>query len=343
MSDSPNKNTDNTVRVSIYSEGTQVKPTSFGLISTSIYKGVNRIGKALLEFSAGDMPKGEVPESDADTFAPGKKIRIEAGYGGDESPVFEGLVVNHSFTIGKGNDARLQIECRDYAFPATLARKNAVYEKKKDSDIISEIMGKYAPLSVSVDSTGTKYNELVQYYAADWDFVRSRADANGLVVVTEGTKITVKKPDVSASPKLKVTYGTDLIEFRGELSHIQGYCKFPGSAKAMHGGTIDLNGLGVRFNGTAYIGYVEHEIRQGEWITTAGLGLPFENMTDNPDVTAPPASGSGRLAYRQSNQIRRRPDQRQQDTSGNSHTGRQEQPGLGKRRLRLIFHSRSGR
>jgi Rhs element Vgr protein len=222
-------------------------------------------------------------------------------------------------------------------------------------------------LSVSTDSTKTKYNELVQYYASDWDFVLSRADANGLVVVTEGTKITVKKPDISVSPQLKVTYGTDLVEFKGELSaadrqgyidalawnpekqkltkasgkkpllnsqgnttpdklmnatgvsqyilqtafaeetalqawadsqrlkaglaRIQGYCKFIGSPKAIHGETLELEGLGACFNGTAYIGYVEHEIRNGEWLTTAGLGLPAENVTENPDVVAPPASG----------------------------------------------------
>jgi Rhs element Vgr protein len=367
MSVSPNKNSDGVVRVSVFSEGNAVKSTFFGLSSVYIYKGVNRIGKALLVFSAGDMAKGEIPESDADTFAPGKKIRIEAGYGDDESPLFEGLVVSHSFTVGAGNNAQLQVECRDYAFPATLARKNAVYEKKKDSDIISEVMKKYAPLSVSADATKTKYSELVQYYATDWDFMRSRADANGLVVVTEGAKIAIKKPDVSASPKLKATYGADLIEFRGELSaadrqgaadalawnpdeqklakasgkkpalnsqgnvtpdklaqavsvdkyilqtecaeetalqawadsqrlkaglsRILGYCKFLGSAKALHGETLELDGLGVRFNGVAYIGYVEHEIREGKWLTTAGLGLPFENITENPDVVAPSASG----------------------------------------------------
>jgi Rhs element Vgr protein len=362
----PNKSTDGVVRVSIFSEGNPIKTAVFGLISAQVYKGVNRIGKATLVFSAGDMPKGEVPESDEETFAPGKKIRIEAGYGNDENPIFEGMVVNHSFVVQE-EGARLQIDCRDYAFPATLARKNALFEKKKDSDAIKEILGKYAPLSVSTDATTATYNELVQYYSTDWDFVLSRADANGLVIVTEGKKISVKKPNVSASPSLKVTYGTDIIEFKGELSasdqqgtvdawawnpaeqkiakvsgkkpalnkqgvsspdklaqavgvdkyslqtacaegpalqswadaqrlkaglsQIQGYCKFQGSAKALHGDTLELNGLGKRFNGTAYIGYVEHEIKEGNWTTTVGLGLAFTNITENPDVVAPPASG----------------------------------------------------
>ncbi len=363
--DSPHKNTSGALRISVFSEGEPVKTALFGLISVYVYKGVNRIGKAKLVFAAGDMPKGEVPESDDDSFAPGKKIRIEAGYGEDEQPIFEGAVINHSFVVE--SESTLQVECYDYAFPMTLARNNAVFEKKKDSEALQEIIGKYAPLAPEVEATQTKYGELVQYYATDWDFVLSRADANGLVIVTEGEKIAVKKPEVSKEPALKITYGTDLIEFKGKLSAsgeqgeteawawdpaqqkiikisgaepalnnqgnatpaklaeaagvskyglqtigsvetalqawadgqrlkaglsaLTGYCKFQGSAKALHGGTIELDGLGERFNGTAYTGYVEHEIKDGNWTTTAGLGLPFENITDNPNVAAPSASG----------------------------------------------------
>ena len=367
MADSPNKNSDDVVRVSVFSNEKAINVGLFRLISVGVFKGVNRTGRATLVFEAGNMPGSAVPESDDEAFAPGKSIRIEAGYGDEESPIFEGLVVGHTFAVSEENDATLQIECRDYAFPATLARKNAVFEKKKDSDAIKQLLSSYAPLSASVDATPTAYNELVQYYATDWDFVLSRADANGLVVVTEGKNIRVKKPDVSAAAKLKVTYGNDLIAFRGELSaadrqgdvdafawnpkeqkivkasgkapslnrqgtatpatlakaagvekyvlqtacaeksalqawadaqrlkaglsQIQGYCKFQGSAKALHGATLELAGLGARFSGTAYVGYVEHEIKEGMWTTTAGLGLPCTSITDNPDVAAPPASG----------------------------------------------------
>ncbi|MDR1679402.1 MAG: type VI secretion system tip protein VgrG [Prevotellaceae bacterium] len=365
--ESPIKNTSSIVRISVFSESNPIKESMFGLISVHVYKAVNQTGKAKLVFAAGDMPKGEVPESDNDAFAPGKKIRIEAGYGDDEQPIFEGIAVNHSFVVEGENKSTLQVECFDYAYPMTLVRKNNLFEKKKDSEAIQEIIGKYSPLSPSVEVTKTKYNELVQYYATDWDFMLSRADANGLVVVTDGKNISVKKPDVTAGAKLKITYGTDLIEFNGRLSaagsqgsteafawnhtkqeitkvsgknpplneqgnlspkklseavgidtsvlqtacaeestlqawadaqqqkaglsRIQGSCKFTGSAKALHGGTIELTGLGNRFNGTAYVGYVEHEIKNGLWTTTAGLGLPFENTAEKPAVTAPAASG----------------------------------------------------
>lgn len=366
MGESPNNASSGLVSFTVYSGGTALS-VLFSLISVSIYKGVNRIGNARLVFTAGDMPRGEVPESDDDALAPGKVISVEVGYEDQESPVFEGVIVSHSYVVMEGSST-LQIECKDYAFAATQVRRNNIFEKKKDSEAIAAILGVYSPLTLSVDATSTVHNELVQYYCSDWDFILSRADANGLVVTTDLKTIAVKSPDLSASPKLKITYGIDLIEFSGELSsdeqqagieavawnqtdqnifkvqgknptlnvqgtdkpetlaktlgdgaytlqtelcaeesslqswadgqavkaglsRIQGYCKFPGSAKALPGDLIELDGLGKRFNGNAYIGYVEHEIKEGEWVTTVGLGLLFENVTDKADVMAPAASG----------------------------------------------------
>lgn len=368
MPDSVNKNADGVVRISVFSDGNPISDSIFGLIYVYIYKSVNKIGKATLIFEAGDISNENIPESEDDTFAVGKKIRIEAGYEEDENPVFEGIIITHKVVLGDNENSYLEIECRDYAYLTTLTRKNNVFSNKKESQAIQTILGHYSDLIPSVDATNTQYHNLVQYYCSDWDFVLSRADANGFVIVTEGKNIYVKKPDLSATPKLKVTYGIDLIEFHGELSaseqlagfravawdpasqktvsvdgvspslndqgsdsvgelseavgnetmilqtdmyaeesalqawadsqrlkagisRILGYCKFQGNAKAGHGGTIELEGFGKRFNGIAYIGYVEHEIKNGDWITTAGLGLSFENITDKPDVVAPPASG----------------------------------------------------
>ena len=72
--------------------------------------------------------------------------------------------------------------------------------------------------SVDVDATGYQHPALVQYYCSDWDFTLSRADACGLFVFADGTKIKVKKPEVSGSPVLTVTFGEDLTAFDLELT-----------------------------------------------------------------------------------------------------------------------------
>lgn len=95
MSQSPDIGAEGLVTFTVYSDSEKIKDT-FGVISINVHKEANRIGRAELMITAGDMPKGDVPESDDDTFAPGKIIRIEAGYASTESVIFEGLVIGHS-------------------------------------------------------------------------------------------------------------------------------------------------------------------------------------------------------------------------------------------------------
>nr|WP_294860573.1 type VI secretion system tip protein VgrG [uncultured Fluviicola sp.] len=367
MSVSPEKNSEGLVTFSIYSEGSKISD-SFEMVSIWVRKEVNRIGRATLIFEAGDMPNKEIPESDDDSFAPGKKIRVEAGYQSNERVIFEGVVITHNIDIPEDEAATLEIECTDFVFPATLSRKNQYFEQKTDSAIIKEVLGNYSDITATVDVTTVTHPELVQYYCSDWDFICSRADANGLIVISDGSKVNVIKPAVSASPVLKVTYGQDLVSFRGELqtsdqtvgvdayawdiatqavikaasatptlnqqgdqtssdlsesiggerwevqtesygdssqlqtwadaqslkaglARIRGEIKFQGSTLAVPGCLITLDGLGKRFNGDAFIGFVEHEIHGGEWLTTAGMGVDPELATQNPDVVTPPASG----------------------------------------------------
>ncbi len=367
MTDNPVKNSQGLVTCTIYSSGTRIN-NSFGLLSVWIRKEVNRIGKATLVFLAGNLAAATMQESEDDTFAPGKKIRVEGGYQSVEHILFEGIVTAHRVEVAAGTTGQLIIECRDYAFPATLQRRNRIFRKVRDDEAITEILAGYKELAACVTTAAFTHPELVQYYCTDWDFILSRAAANGWVVITEGTTLTLQQPAIEASPVLEVGYGRDLREFSGSLesawqvseveawawdageqqlikvkgsasalnkqgnckadalakavgdgkwilqtescagkellkawadarmlqaglARIQGKLSFQGNAKVKPGVTIRLNGMGERFDGNAYIGWVEHEIRDGEWITEAGMGLSPLQATEQPDVMAAPAAG----------------------------------------------------
>ncbi len=341
---------------------------AFRLVSVHVETAANRIGRAVLLYEAGDMASAAVPESDDDTFAIGAKVRIEAGYGDDESPIFEGVVISHGVEIGCGNEGLLRIECRDCAFAMTQGRRSRVFADSTDSAAMQAVLGEYSALSASVESTAAKYGELVQYYSTDWDFVLSLSDRNGFVVLSGEEKITIGKPSVDGSPVLSLTYGPDIISFQADvsaagqsvgggasawsaatqkniegkseapslnaqgsddastlgatagmkdwklqtvgavdadalavwadacrlragMSRIRGSVTFSGSAKAVAGSLIELRGFGKHFDGTAYAGAVEHEIREGDWETTVDIGIPAEMMTDRRHTTAPAASG----------------------------------------------------
>lgn len=215
MADSPSIYKDRVLSCSIYCNGSKL-PDTFSLVSAKVRLELNRIGKATLKFNAGNMDKQTFDESDDTLFKPGNSICLDAGGIDKQETLFEGSIIGLRILTGKDSRSYMVVECRDNAYPATQGRKNRIFEKKKDSDIIKEVLKDYG--SVEVDATPYQHPTLVQYYCSDWDFALSRADANGLFVCTDGGKIKVKKPDVSGSPVHTVTFGMDIVSFDLELS-----------------------------------------------------------------------------------------------------------------------------
>ena len=215
MAESPAVNGDNTIRIIIYCNGTQIDE-SFQLVSVTIQKKINTIPYARIVLLDGDIAAGDFPISDKDDFKPGQAIKIDAGYGDQSATVFEGIIVKHGIKITGDNYSRLVVEARDKAVKMTIGRKNANYVKMKDSDIINKLIGNYG-LTADVSATNTQYEELVQYYCSDWDYMLSRAEINGLWVIVDSAKVSVQSPQTNSQPELKVTYGEDLMEIQAEM------------------------------------------------------------------------------------------------------------------------------
>jgi Rhs element Vgr protein len=79
---------------------------------------------------------------------------------------------------------------------------------------------------------------------------------------------------------------------KSRLALVRGSVSFRGNATPKPGQTIELAGLGDRFNGTAFISSVTHTIANGNWVTETGLGLsPRWFVEEAEDIEAPPASG----------------------------------------------------
>lgn len=215
MANSPLKSSTGPVTVTVKCNGKALAST-YELVSVEVENRVNRIPTATIVFNDGDMPNADFPISNEATLEPGAAITIEAGYDNKTATIFTGVIIKHAVRIGSNNAARLVIECRDKALAMTVARKSVSHVNKKDSDIISSLVGSYG-LEADVTATTTVHKELVQYHCTDWDFMVARAEANGLLVTVDGGKVTVKAPDVSGSPVLQVTYGIDMMDFHAEM------------------------------------------------------------------------------------------------------------------------------
>ena len=101
MADSPLKNCDGDVWVSLYSEGA-VLADSVQLISIEVTHAVNRIPAAriVIDDDSDTDPALRFKLSDADTLAPGKAIQVKAGYGSTQQVLFDGIVIRHGVRVG---------------------------------------------------------------------------------------------------------------------------------------------------------------------------------------------------------------------------------------------------
>ena len=203
MADSPELNSNERLNLTISSKGSEIADT-IGVISVTVNKAVNRIPYARIVLQDGDMSDQDFPISNRDDFKPGAEITIKAGYGTSQDVIFQGVIVKHGIRISGDNYSRLIIECRDKAVAMTVGRRNGNYVNTTDSAIISQLISNYSGLSAEVDSTDLTWKELVQYYCTDWDFLVSRAEVNGLLVIVDDGKVKVKAPQTSGSPELNV-------------------------------------------------------------------------------------------------------------------------------------------
>jgi Rhs element Vgr protein len=224
MPASPNLEGGGVVKIVVSSGGNAVADT-VQFLSLEIRKEINKVPSARIVIADGYVADQNFPISNSKDFLPGKEIKIELGYEGDADTVFEGIVVKHAVTINY-DAPRLIVDCRDKAAAMTVERKNANYIDKSDSDIIKSLIGKISGLTAKVDNSGGTYGELVQYYCTDWDFMHSRAEAAGMLVMVNNGTVAVKTPNMSSSPKLKVAYGTDLIEFHAEMDAASQFASF---------------------------------------------------------------------------------------------------------------------
>lgn len=195
-------------------EGAQI-PGEFHLLSVEINRELNRIPNAMLCFQDGEASKATFNASNADYFIPGKKIEIQLGYRSQNDPVFKGIIIKHSIKLRK-NGAQLIVECRDEAVKMTSGANSRYFAEQKDSAIMEALISPYG-LPKDIAATQPELKEVVQYEASDWDFLLCRAEANGMVVKVEDSKIIVTPPALSGQPVLTVKYGATLLELDAEI------------------------------------------------------------------------------------------------------------------------------
>lgn len=210
----PREDTTGTITFTLLVNGTEA-PNTLEFLSLTTHKEINRIPFARIVLKDGSASAEDFPLSNENILIPGKEVEVQAGYDGTNKTIFKGIIIKHNIKIRENKGAVLCLECRDKAVKTTIGRKSKYFEEITDSDALTQILGDYDVTS-NVESTSVTHQELVQYYSSDWDFILSRADVNGLLVIPNDGEFVVKKPKTE-SPKLSLIYGSTLLEFEAEI------------------------------------------------------------------------------------------------------------------------------
>lgn len=203
---------------------TKAIPRSVHVLAVVIHNEVNRIPTAKITIADGDPSEATFKHSEGDLFKPGSKITISVGYHGEEETIFTGLLTSQRIRIRQDGSAYLRIEAKDPAFKMTAVPKFRLFKEMKDSDIIDEILAEHG-LTGDLESTTTEHEHMVQNNVTDWDFILSRLEANGLLLVLDDGMLKSLSPDPSAQQVLTIAYGSTVLEADLELEsriHISG-------------------------------------------------------------------------------------------------------------------------
>ncbi|MEW7277041.1 type VI secretion system tip protein VgrG [Aquimarina sp. 2201CG1-2-11] len=190
-------------------------PGKYGVKNIVVEKEINRIPYAQIILVDGDVAKQDFELSNEDLLIPGKQIEVTSGYYSDEETIFKGVIIKHSIKI-RNNRSYLTVECRDEVVKMSLGRKSAFFYESSDSDVIDTLLSNNG-FSGTVETTNTVHKELVQYRASDWDFMLTRAQANGKLCFVDDGEIKIEKPDVSSAAVETITFGSSIHEFDGEI------------------------------------------------------------------------------------------------------------------------------
>lgn len=257
---------------------------NFGISSIVISKSINKIPHARLEIIDGDVSKQTFEAGNSNSLKKGTVIKIILG-DRDGEYTFVGVIVKQSLHVKPNGTSMLVLELKDKAYLMTVNRVNRLYTNKTDKEIIKEIISDYegttyqeARLSKkeagqNLEARETRHSEMIQYYSTDWDFIVSRAEASGKVVVVNNGALTLVKPEVktpSAKDKvvnvltdlasealgvdfsgLEIKFGENLYEFDAETDARDTFQSI--EARSWDASNRELNSVSTSGNSKALI------------------------------------------------------------------------------------------
>ncbi|NNE77542.1 MAG: type VI secretion system tip protein VgrG [Pricia sp.] len=208
----------------------------------------------------------------------------------------------------------LQFEATDWDYIVTRAETNGLFVigEKDTLDIQPPDFDQDATEAVSFGSTLLSFDaeidaasqvstvkghtwdysktEITEIEAADQNPVTpGNLDFETLSQVYTDTELIVRSNAKQSDEVLQQWADATLL--RHQLAKVRGRAQFQGIPKMKAGKIIELQGLGDRFNGKAFVSGVKHEITKGDWHIDVQFGLDSAPFADQFEIGTLPAAG----------------------------------------------------
>lgn len=144
-----------------------------------------------------------------DMLVLGKKVDVSIGYFSKLELVFTGII--SSVRIDYHFES-IEVTALDISFLMMRGTSSTSWEKKKHSDIVSEIAKKYTSYTV-IDPTSIQYNKVTQDGETDYQFINRLAIANNYDFFVIGNYLYFRKPLSERNPVVTLEYGENLHTF----------------------------------------------------------------------------------------------------------------------------------
>lgn len=185
------------------------------------------------------------------------------------------------------NDDKISIKAPDFTATAVLSLLYGATILELDADMDSRIQYK-AVKSKTWDMAGQELAEQDGTEPALSDF--GNLDGVTLSDTHGQEEFLLQHGGALATDEIKMWADAQLLKSR--MAKIRGRVKFEGIATINPGDMLEMNGLGDRFNGTAFVSGVRQDYNLSSgWKTQAQFGNSIDWFYNEPQVIAPKAGG----------------------------------------------------
>jgi Rhs element Vgr protein len=157
-------------------------------------------------------------------------------------------------------------------------------------------------LEMDAELDGTKQFSSVK--GTSWDYSLSENSEKEAISVMPSIPGNVSSSDLADSlendelvlragakiPDVLLQKWTDSKMMKHELAKVRGRAKVEGLGAVKPGTVIALEGIGDRFNGSAFVSGVKHTVYKGEWTTDLQFGLSSKWFAEEYEISEKPAA-----------------------------------------------------